>query len=46
MSHDGLVPKIFSEVHQYKTPYKANMLFFVFPLCSPACSAESIVSAR
>ena len=31
MSHDGLVPKIFSEVHpKYRTPYKANMLFFVF----------------
>ena len=30
MSHDGLVPKIFSEVHsKYKTPYKSNMLFFV-----------------
>src|SRR5204863_8364334 len=31
MSHDGLVPKIFSEVHpRFKTPWKANMLFFVF----------------
>jgi basic amino acid/polyamine antiporter, APA family len=31
MSHDGLVPKIFSEVHpRYKTPWKSNMLFFVF----------------
>ena len=31
MSHDGLVPKIFSEVHPtYRTPYKSNMLFFVF----------------
>ena len=31
MSHDGLVPKIFSEVHpKYRTPYKSNMLFFVF----------------
>ena len=31
MSHDGLVPKIFSEVHpKYQTPWKANMLFFVF----------------
>ena len=30
MSHDGLVPKIFSEVHpKFKTPYKSNMLFFV-----------------
>jgi basic amino acid/polyamine antiporter, APA family len=31
MSHDGLVPKVFSEVHpRFKTPYKSNMLFFVF----------------
>mgnify|MGYP003694234081 CR=1 FL=1 len=31
MSHDGLVPKIFSDVHpRYKTPWKSNMVFFVF----------------
>ena len=31
MSHDGLVPKVFSDVHpRYRTPYKSNMLFFVF----------------
>jgi APA family basic amino acid/polyamine antiporter len=30
MSNDGLVPKIFSEVHpKFQTPYKSNMLFFV-----------------
>jgi APA family basic amino acid/polyamine antiporter len=30
MSHDGLVPKIFSDIHpRYRTPYKSNMLFFV-----------------
>src|SRR6187399_3364654 len=30
MSIDGLVPKIFSDLHpKYKTPYKSNMLFFV-----------------
>jgi len=30
MSHDGLVPKVFSELHpKYRTPYKSNMLFFV-----------------
>ncbi len=29
MSKDGLVPKVFSELHPvYRTPYKANMLFF------------------
>ena len=31
MSRDGLVPDIFSEVHPtYRTPYKSNLLFFVF----------------
>ncbi|MES2176766.1 MAG: amino acid permease [Gemmatimonadota bacterium] len=31
MSRDGLVPAIFSDVHpKYQTPYKSNMLFFVF----------------
>jgi APA family basic amino acid/polyamine antiporter len=31
MSKDGLVPKIFSEVHKkYKTPHKSNWLFLIF----------------
>ncbi len=31
MSRDGLVPKVFSDTHpRFKTPYKSNMLFFVF----------------
>ncbi|MBI5541272.1 MAG: amino acid permease [Bacteroidia bacterium] len=31
MSKDGLVPKIFSDVHKkYKTPYKSNWLFLIF----------------
>jgi APA family basic amino acid/polyamine antiporter len=31
MSHDGLVPKVFSDIHPtYRTPYKSNALFFVF----------------
>jgi APA family basic amino acid/polyamine antiporter len=31
MSKDGLVPAIFSDVHpRYRTPYKANLLFFAF----------------
>ncbi len=30
MSKDGLVPKIFSEVHpKFKTPYKSNLIFLV-----------------
>lgn len=31
MSRDGLVPRVFSDVHpKYRTPYKSNLLFFVF----------------
>jgi APA family basic amino acid/polyamine antiporter len=31
MSRDGLVPAVFSDVHpKYQTPYKSNILFFVF----------------
>ncbi len=30
MSQDGLVPKVFSEVHpRFKTPWKSNGLFFI-----------------
>ena len=44
MSHDGLVPKIFSEVHpRYRTPYKSNMLFFVFTSLFAAFIPEDIV---
>lgn len=37
MSKDGLVPKLFSDIHpQYKTPFKSNILFmfFVGPLAA------------
>ena len=31
MSRDGLVPRAFSDVHRkFRTPYKSNLLFFVF----------------
>lgn len=31
MSKDGLLPKLFSEVHsKFKTPYKSNLLFMLF----------------
>ncbi|CAN5667413.1 amino acid permease [soil metagenome] len=31
MSRDGLMPKIFSELHpKFRTPYKSNMILFVF----------------
>jgi APA family basic amino acid/polyamine antiporter len=31
MSHDGLLPKTFADIHpKFRTPYKSNMLLFVF----------------
>ncbi len=31
MSQDGLVPQIFSDIHpKFRTPYKGNLIFFVF----------------
>jgi len=31
MSHDGLLPKIFSDLHpKFKTPYKSNIILFIF----------------
>jgi APA family basic amino acid/polyamine antiporter len=44
MSEDGLVPKIFSDVHpKYKTPWKSNMLFFVFTSLFAAFFPEDVV---
>src|SRR5215831_661929 len=44
MSCDGLVPKIFSDVHpKFRTPYKSNMLFFVFTSLFAAFLPEDIV---
>jgi basic amino acid/polyamine antiporter, APA family len=44
MSHDGLVPPVFSAVHpRYRTPYKSNMLFFVFTALFAAFIPEDIV---
>ena len=44
MSRDGLVPPVFSELHpQYRTPYKANMLFFFLTAAFGAFLPESIV---
>src|SRR3954451_13529866 len=44
MSEDGLVPKIFSEPHpKFKTPWKSNMLFFVFTSLFAAFLPDSIV---
>jgi APA family basic amino acid/polyamine antiporter len=31
MSRDGLVPRVFSDVHpRFRTPYKSNLIFFLF----------------
>lgn len=31
MSNDGLIPKVFSQLHpKFRTPYKSNMILFVF----------------
>jgi APA family basic amino acid/polyamine antiporter len=44
MSQDGLVPAVFSEVHpKYRTPYKANMLFFFLTAAFGAFLPESVV---
>src|SRR5581483_9473161 len=44
MSKDVLVPRIFSEVHpKFRTPYKSNMLFFVFTGLFAAFIPEDIV---
>jgi basic amino acid/polyamine antiporter, APA family len=44
MSKDGLVPKLFSDVHpRYQTPWKSNMVFFVFTALFAALLPESIV---
>lgn len=44
MSEDGLVPKVFSEPHpKYKTPWKSNLLFFVFTSLFAAFLPDSIV---
>jgi basic amino acid/polyamine antiporter, APA family len=44
MSRDGLVPKAFSDVHpRFRTPYKSNMLFFVFTGLFGAFIPEDVV---
>jgi basic amino acid/polyamine antiporter, APA family len=44
MSRDGLVPKVFSETHpKYRTPYKSNLLFFVFTSLFAGFLPDSIV---
>ena len=44
MSNDGLVPKLFSEPHpKFRTPWKSNMLFFVFTAMFAGFLPEDIV---
>jgi APA family basic amino acid/polyamine antiporter len=44
MSRDGLVPKVFSDVHpKFQTPWKSNMLFFVFTAAFAAFIPEDVV---
>ena len=44
MAKDGLVPPVFSAVHpKYRTPYKSQMLFFVFTALFAAFVPDSIV---
>jgi len=44
MSFDGLVPPIFAQVHpKYRTPYKSNLVFFVFTALFAAFLPEDIV---
>jgi basic amino acid/polyamine antiporter, APA family len=44
MSKDGLVPKIFSDVHpRFRTPYRSNILFFIFTGLFAAFLPEDVV---
>ncbi len=45
MSRDGLIPPIFSELHEkFRTPFKANMILFVFVGLFAAFVPEDIVA--
>ncbi len=44
MAHDGLVPPVFADIHpRYKTPWKSNIVFFVFTALFGAFIPESVV---
>jgi basic amino acid/polyamine antiporter, APA family len=44
MSRDGLVPPVFSDVHpRFRTPYKSNIVFFVFTALFAAFIPDDIV---
>jgi APA family basic amino acid/polyamine antiporter len=45
MSRDGLVPPVFAQLHpRFKTPWKSNMLFFVFTGLVAAFVPASVIS--
>ena len=45
MSKDGLVPKVFSQLHpKFKTPWKSNFLFFIFVSLIAAFVPASVIS--
>lgn len=45
MSKDGLVPQVFSQLHPvFKTPWKSNILFFIFVSLIAAFVPASIIS--
>ena len=44
MANDGLVPPVFAEIHpHYKTPWKSNIVFFIFTALFAAFIPESVV---
>jgi APA family basic amino acid/polyamine antiporter len=44
MSKDGLVPRVFAEIHPvYRTPYKSNIVFFIFTAAFAAFVPGDIV---
>lgn len=44
MSNDGLVPKVFSNLHpKFRTPYRSQLLFFVFVSLFAAFVPDSVV---
>ena len=44
MANDGLVPKVFADIHPtYQTPWKSNILFFFFTALFGAFMPENVV---
>lgn len=44
MSRDGLLPKLFSDIHpKFRTPWRSNLLFMVFVGCAAAFTPIQVV---